>query len=208
MIELTGEKNGTRENEATIQGLKYDYLSDNDEITEKSKVEVVSITSQNAAYYRLLLTHNFTGGASGGSANYAVLIDGKLSGVFGFNNMLLSLGKDVEGEFGQWLTYSMCIPYKKYRTLRLNTMLAMAKCIYMRNLGDFEKAKAKVMFTTMISKYPESKQMRGLMKMYRKEDVGAEGFRLSYKCDLTDDTIEEVFQKWLSKEIQYLKSRG
>lgn len=207
VLALTGEKNGTRENEATIQGLKYDYLGESDEITENSKVEVVSISSQNAAYYRLLLTHNFTGGASGG-ANYAVLIDGKLSGVFGFNDMLLALGKDVDGEFGQWLTYSMCIPYKKLRTLRLNTMLAMSRGVYMRNLGDLERTKATVMFTTMICKYPESKQMRGLMKMYKKEGSGSEGYRLSYKCGLTDDTIEEVFRKWYRKEIQYLKSRG
>lgn len=207
VLELTGEKNGTRENEATIQGLKYDYISDDDEITENSKVEVVSISSQNAQYYRLLLTHNFTGGA-GASVNYGVLIDGKLSGVFGFTSMLLDLGKDVDGEFGQWLSYSMCIPYKKLRILRLNTMLAMSKGIYMRNLTDIGKSKATQMFTMMISKYPESKQMRGLMKMYKKEDVGAEGYRLSYKCGLTDDTIEEVFRKWYRKEIQYLKNRG
>lgn len=205
---LTGEKNGTRESEAKIQGLKYDYISEDYEITENSKVEVVLISVQNASYYKLLLTHNFTGGAVASNANYAVLIDGKLSGVFGFTGTLLDLGTAVEGEFGQWLSYSMCIPYKKMRILRLNTMLAMTKNIYMSKLSDVLRSKATMLFTTMISKYPESKQMRGLMKMYKREDIGANGYRLSYKSSLTDDSIEEVFKKWYQKEIQYLKNKA
>lgn len=207
-LSLVGGKNATRENEAVIKGLKYDYLGSEDEITENSKVEIVAISTQAANYYRLLLTHNFVGGSSTGGANYAVLIDGKLSGIFGYNSMLIDLGQSVNGEWGQWQSYSMCIPYKKLRTLRLNTMLACCKDVYMRNLSPRAREKATMLFTTMISKYPESKQHRGLMKLYEKESVGEKGWRLHYKAEVTDDSIEEVFKKWYQKEIQYLKTKA
>ena len=207
-LRLSGGKSATRENEATIKGLKYDYLGEGDEITENSKVEIVSISTQAANYYRLLYTHNFMGGASAGGANYAVLIDGKLAGVFGYNSMLIDFGQSVNGEWGQWLSYSMCIPYKKLRILRLSTMLQCCREIYMRNLSPRAREKATTLFTTMITKYPESKQHRGLMKLYEKESVGEKGWRLHYKAPVVDDSVDEVFKKWYQKEMQYLKTKA
>lgn len=62
--------------------------------------------------------------------------------------------------------------------------------------------------TVMITKYPESKEMRGLMKLVSKDYEPRTGYKLKYRCDLQDRTKGETLQEWLMKEERWKKQRA
>lgn len=204
-LKYLGKVCGTRKEEMEMVPLKYDLMTEEHEITWKSKIEVVRIESKNALYYRRLFTHNFAGSVSAGNA-YAVIIDGLLAGVFGYDSMLADLMKEaIPGRLGVWLSFSMCPSNEKYRLGRLNTMLAMSEAVFKNGLSSIVAEKTNLLLTTMITKHPENKQMRGLMTLYRKDKKGVQGYKLYYKTDIVNQTIRETFVKWLEKEKQYKK---
>lgn len=207
VVKIVEEKAGTRKDEQEMRPLKYPIMPDGYEIRFKSKIEVVRIESCNALYYRRLWTHNFSGSTSSGYA-HAIVIDGYLAGVFGYDTLLASLMKPaVDGELGVWLSFSMCSPNSRYRMGRLNTMIAKTAVVFKSCLPGITAEKCSLLLTTMITKYPENKQMRGLMELYRKDKAGVRGFKLYYKTRVEEKTITEVLKEWLKKEEQYTKSK-
>ena len=60
--------------------------------------------------------------------------------------------------------YCMTVPHKFYRLNRLGTMLAQNVEVIDSFCTDLEKAKIKAIKTVQMTKYPESKEMRGIMK--------------------------------------------
>lgn len=169
-------------------------------VTEKSVVEVMPIKAENATYYRRLWTHNFVGGASGSAM--AMLIDGYVAGVFGYDKFTMSLGsgKDLLFKFG------MTAPSEQ-RLNRLMYMLAVNKECVFQFLNDIQRESTAGVMTIMLTKYPESKEMRGLMKLVGKQPEGKNGFKLKYRCDIQDKTKQEVLREWLQKEARWKKAR-
>ena len=87
---LARGKKITRPSESKLEKLECSMLPRDYEITEKSKVELCQVERAEAQYYRQLWTHNFVG--SSAPINVAVLIDGKIAGVFGVDKSALTMG--------------------------------------------------------------------------------------------------------------------
>lgn len=189
-----------RKSGAKMSPLKKPILPSEYVVTEKSVVEVMPIKAENATYYRRLWTHNFVGGASGSSM--AMIIDGYVAGVFGYDKFTMSLGggNDLLFKFG------MTAPNKQ-RLNRLMYMLAVNKEIVFQFLNDVQKENTAGVMTIMLTKYPESKEMRGLMKMVDKKSEGKNGFKLKYRCDIKDRSKKETLKEWLQKEEKWKKAR-
>jgi len=196
----------TRPNEGKLSPLQCSILPRDCEISTKSKVQVTQIERQEAQYYRKLWTHNFVG--SSAPINMAVLLDGKLAGVFGIDKSALTMGAfGTQVSDAVFLMYGMTVPHKKYRLGRLLTMLAQNKPLILSLCSDLEKEKAKTLKTVQMTKYPEAKEMRGLMKLTKRIPDKKMGFRLTYESDLIDRTEKDTLKEWLWREERWQKQR-
>ena len=199
--ELAKGKEINRKSGAKMSPLKgHPILPKDYDITESCKIDVVPILPENATYYRTLWTHNFKGGASGSCIG--LFIDGYIAGVFGYDKMAVALGGKADIDF----RFGISAP----SVHRLNRILYKAACTK-RVLGfvldDIQKLSVTGVQTTMITKYPESKEMRGIMKL--KERVKDEqcGYKLRYRCDVTNMTLEEILREWVGKEKAWRLNR-
>ena len=196
----------TRPNEGKLEPLDCSILPRDYEITRKSKIQITQIERTAAQYYRKLWTHNFVG--SSAPINMAVLIDGKLAGVFGLDKSALTMGAfGTQVSDAVFLMYGMTVPHKTYRLGRLLQMLTQNKALIMNICTDLEKEKAKTLKTVQMTKYPESKEMRGLMELTKKVPDKKMGWRLTYESPLYDRTNEETLDEWLRREERWQKQR-
>lgn len=199
-VALAGGKQIDRKGGAKMAPLKYPILPSDYVVTKKSEVSVIPIKAENATYYRRLWTHNFVGGAS--SSAMAMIIDGYVAGIFGYDKFTMSIGdsKDLLFKFG------MTAPNAQ-RLNRLMYMLAVNREQVNYFLDDIGKETTCGVMTVMITKYPESKEMRGLMKLVKKDKDPTQGFKLQYRTDLKDRTTKETLREWLTKEEQWNRAR-
>mgnify|MGYP000178671680 FL=1 len=196
----------TRPNEGKLEPLDCSILPRDYEITRKSKIQITQIERTAAQYYRKLWTHNFVG--SSAPINMAVLVDGKLAGVFGLDKSALTMGAfGTQVSDAVFLMYGMTVPHKTYRLGRLLQMLTQNKALIMSICTDLEKEKAKTLKTVQMTKYPESKEMRGLMELTKKVPDKKMGWRLTYESPLYDRTNEETLDEWLRREERWQKQR-
>ena len=185
-----------RPSESKLAPIACSMLPRDYEITEKSKVQIISIKAAEAQYYRQLWTHNFVG--SSATFNRAVLIDGMVSGVFGISKMQAT---------SLFIWYVMKVPHTTYRLGRLLYMLTQNHCFTETLLDDLEREKVTKVRTAMLTKYPENKEVRGIMKLVNRQKDKNNGFKLTYEAELTDRTEQETLEEWLRRERQWQKSR-
>jgi hypothetical protein len=205
---ILGEKNATRKPEIEMVPLQYPIIPDDYEITAKSQVQVYEISNASSVYYRRLWTHNFSGSTSG-SHNYAVVVDGYLCGVFGYNEMMVSLfGESYAGKMGMWISYSICAPIRRYRIIRLNTLISLCRSVVENGQTEIIKARMGGIFTTMITRHPVSMIHRGIMKLVKREKAKPMGNKLVYYADVSEKSPQEVFQEWFKKELDYHKQKA
>lgn len=199
-IRLANGKEIERKAGAKMSPLKFQILPKDYRVTRKSKVSVIPIKAENATYYRRLWTHNFIGGASGSAM--AMIIDGYVAGIFGYDKLTISLGnsKDIVFKFG------MTAPSEQ-RLNRLMYMLAVNKEQVWQFLDDIGKETIEGVATVMLTKYPESKEMRGLMKLVDKQKDDKNGYKLKYRTDIQDRTREETLREWIEKEERWQSVR-
>lgn len=205
--ELSGGKKIARPNESKLSCLDCSMLPRDYEITEKTKVQLCQIERMEAQYYRQLWTHNFVG--SSAPVNIAVLIDGKIAGVFGVDKSALTMGAfGTRVSDALFLMYGMTVSHKKYRLGRLLTMLAQNKKFVYTVCNDLEKEKVGHLKTVQMTKYPEAKEMRGIMKLTKRIPDSKMGFRLTYESELEDRTEEQTLAEWLRREEKWQKERA
>ena len=94
------------------------------------------------------------------------------------------------------------------RLNRLLYMLAINKEQVWQYLDDIQKETIKGVATTMITRYPESKEMRGLMKLVNKKKDDKCGYKLQYRTDIKERNHKETLEEWLKKEEQWKKARN
>lgn len=204
---LAHGKKIARPGESKLTCLECSMLPRDYEITEKTKVQLCQIERAEAQYYRQLWTHNFVG--SSAPINIAVLIDGKIAGVFGVDKSALTMGAfGTQVSDALFLMYGMTVPHKKYRIGRLLTMLAQNKGFVFKICNDLEKEKVGHLKTVQMTKYPEAKEMRGIMKLTKKIPDQKMGFRLTYESELKDRTEKQTLQEWLRREEKWRKERA
>lgn len=187
-----------RPNESKLEPLDCSMLPRDYEITEKSKLQIVKVQGATAQYYRQLWTHNFVG--SQATFNFALLIDGLVAAVFGISKMAAD---------SVFVWYVMKVPHKTYRLGRLCYMLAQNKRFVDTLLDNIDREKVKKMRTAMLTKHPENKEVRGIMKMVNRQKDPQNGYKLTYEAELNDTRTEaDTLKEWLRREIQWQKNRA
>lgn len=190
-------------NDKELKPLPYPIIEKEYEFTEKSEIKVIPASAENCNYYRKLFTHNFTG--SGQESGFAVIIDDRVLGVFGYSKTFSTFFGDGSNEC-IFLLFGMAKAVDGFRVNRLLTMIAMCKDVVFSVCNDLERFSYKRIKTAMISKYPESKQMRGIMKLENKTyDKELNMYKLEYVGSLTQNTIQGAYDLWLKKEVDYKK---
>jgi len=206
-VALSKGKMIARPNEGKLSCLECSMLPRDYEITPKSKVQLCQVERAEAQYYRQLWTHNFVGSAA--PINIAVLIDGKIAGVFGVDKSALTMGAfGTQVSDALFLMYGMTVPHKQYRLGRLLTMLAQNKDFVYKICNDLEKEKVGHLKTVQMTKYPEAKEMRGVMKLTKRIPDTKMGFRLTYESELVKRTEKETLIDWLRREEKWKKERA
>lgn len=203
---LAEGKKIARPNEGKLNPLECAMLPRDYVITKKAKVQMVQIERAEAQYYRQLWTHNFVG--SSAPINVAVLIDGKIAGVLGVDKSALTMGAfGTQVSDAVFLMYGMTVPHNTYRLGRLLTMLAQNRKFIMGICTDLEREKAKTLKTVQMTKYPEAKEMRGLMNLTKRVEDKKMGFRLTYESELMDRTEKQTLTEWLWREERWQRQR-
>ena len=103
--------------------------------------------------------------------------------------------------------FGITVPHEKYRLNRLLTMIACNKETLQSVLTEYQYTRIHKVQTTQMTKYPESKEMRGLMKLEAKEK-GKLGYKLIYKSEIQERTKEETIKLWFNKEELWRKERA
>lgn len=86
-------------------------------------------------------------------------------------------------------------------------MLAQNKPLIMSICTDLEREKAKTLKTVQMTKYPEAKEMRGLMELTKKVPDKKMGFRLTYESPLKDRNAKQALNEWLGGEERWRRQR-
>ena len=134
---LAEGKKIARPSESKLNPLECSMLPREYVITKKSRVQTIQIERAEAQYYRQLWTHNFVG--SSAPINIAVLIDGKIAGVFGLDKSALTMGAfGTQVSDAVFLMYGMTVPHETYRLGRLLTMLAQNRALVHGLCNDLE----------------------------------------------------------------------
>lgn len=194
--DLAHGKKIKRPSESKLEPLECSMLPRDYEITEKSRLQILSIKVAQAQYYRVLWTHNFVG--SSATFNRALLIDGYVAAVFGISKM------QSESLF---VWYVMKVPHKKYRLGRLCYMLAQNREFADTLLDELEREKCTKIRTAMLTKYPENKEVRGIMKLVNRVQDKQNGYKLTYEAKLKERTEQQTLEEWLRREEQWQKNR-
>ena len=82
-----------------------------------------------------------------------------------------------------------------YRLGRLLYMLAQNHCFTETLLDDLEREKVTKVRTAMLTKYPENKEVRGIMKLVNRQKDKNNGFKLTYEAELAYRTEQETLEE-------------
>ncbi len=198
----------TRPNEGKLEPLDCSILPRDYEITKSCNVWIQQIKRPEAEYYRKLWTHNFTGTASTSIANFGLFIDGMIAGVMGIDKSGLTMGA-----FGKhttdavFLQYGMSAPHMRFRIGRMLVMYAQTHETLSMICTELELKKARCLKTVQMTKYAESKENRGLMRLTNRVPNKESGYRLTYECDLINRSSKETFLEWYRREERWQKQR-
>jgi hypothetical protein len=188
-----------------LYGTRFKLFTDDDEITEDSELQAKKVDKPTGDYYRDLFIHRLEGGQA--ETYMALFLDGKLFGIAGLNPygiLETSLRASKDRPTGL-LTFCFTVESKKYK--RLQKLALMSVCSswlweicygtqsWFQALGAPERIE-----TTMLTRYPEVKTSRGIMKLLRREDADPpHKYKLLYGADIEDRTQAETLNEFLGK---------
>ena len=185
---------------------QYRLLPDAHPITEATQVQIVEIPAAEANYYRLLWTHSFVGSQC--IINLALLLDGYLTGVFGYDPTYVSSA----GAFGRdssavAIVYGMTVPQRRFRFNRLLSRLAMARQTLSLVLSNVALLRCDHLVTAQLTKHPESKEYRGIMKLRTRKPDPHHGYRLIYAGPILEQDWPALLHIWLEDERRWQQKR-
>lgn len=174
------------------------------EITADSTCGVLPISTSQATHLKELWVHRIKPGSA--ALDVALIVDGHLAAVAGY---------DVRNQpTSPWayhllLLYTFAAPHP----MRLLRLLVAMCC--QRSTLDILRGPAAALWvdschsvlTVMLSKHPEVKTQRGLMKLEERRPDKDHGYRLYYSAPIETRTPAEVFDSWYRKEVEWQKSR-
>jgi hypothetical protein len=181
-----------------------------DELAEKPEIDVVPVSAPQARYYKQLWMHRGIGWADG-SANFAVLVDGKIAGVGGYSADTV-LNSYAESSLDTiLLRFATGAPHIEHRLTRFVAKLALQRstietALFQSPSGPIALACANRVITAEFTRHPEQKNQRGLMKLRRRERKEGR-YHLIYEAPIEELTPVEVLAFWRRKEKQWRQSR-
>ena len=189
-----------------LKSLNAELLPTDYQVTEKSTIRVIPIESHVAQYYRKLWTHGFVG--SKAAQNFMILIDDKITAVFGLDKSALTMGAyGGQIEDTVFIMYTMAVQHKFHRLNRLNVRITKNKEFIETICNDLERQRVRGIKTVQMTKHPESQGMRGLMTKTNTVKDPRHGYKLTYSSELEDMTPQEALMDWLKAERQYAKAK-
>ena len=187
-----------RPSDRALEQLPCAIMSTDHEITEASDLKIIKVKAANTQYYRKIWTHNFVG--SSATFNFAVLIDKMVAGVFGISK--------VQAD-SLFIWYVMKVPHQQYRLGRLLYMLAQNRHFCETIVNDFDKERLVSVRTAMLTKHPENKEVRGIMKLVDRKKDKTNGYKLTYEAPVIDGRTEaETLKEWLRREKEWQTKRN
>ena len=179
-------------------------LSEEQEITEDSRVEIVDVPAAVGLYYRDLFAHRL--GTTKADAYCVALLDDHVFAAFGLGFFKF---KGVGATSRGWVhtLFTVALTSRRYRLARLQIAMALSSTMRDRLIargGLFALSPPKGMRTAVLSYFRESKPYRGLMRRVdRREHPDAPGLNMiTYEAEWTDGDLQEVFRRWLEAERQ------
>lgn len=181
---------------------KAPMFSDDDEITEASKITFVLVPAKVALYYRDIWAHKL--GNTGGKIYYLMLVDNKVFATMAISpDDLYKLRKDYIFE-----NYGFSVSLNKYpRANRLLMLAITSKHFYkiMRNTATWYNRywEAKGIQTACLAKYRHVKLNSGILKVEKREKKPNGMYKIMYCADFRDDTFSDVVKRFLAEEKEY-----
>jgi hypothetical protein len=185
--------------------------------TDTSTLKVVELEAKFSGYYRRLWMHNVR--PVGGQYHYGVVVDGYMVAVGGFEtgNMGYRAGSNGPPADGPSLVYSLAPSTERYRYQRLAEMVGCQGWLIERIIDPFIRARSQFVYSTMLTKHPESKLYRGLknwtLQGRFKNDTSnpwskGRTYRLVYRSPVMDQSTEDILALWLKLERNRQKERA
>lgn len=76
-------------------------------------------------------------------------------------------------------------------------------------LDNIEQEKVTKMRTAMLTRYPENKEVRGIMKLVNRATDKQNGYKLTYETELVKGrTEQQTLIEWLRREKQWQTNRA
>lgn len=169
-------------------------------LTDKSSVAVVPLNGRHVRYYKDLWLHRIS--PKDATWDFGVLIDGYLAGIAGLDAAMM----DYRGQ-GQWddaltLFYAVGAPGRRERLTRLVITMGLLRETVDSIVPPWQACRARQVMTVNMTKYPEAKQNRGLLKLVTRQADKEHGYKLIYAADLRDQTAQEAFTQWMTREAK------
>lgn len=160
-----------------------------EDVSEDSTIEVVCLSGSQMRHYKKLLTKRFV--PSKNVNGYAILIDGKLAGVFGYMDVGILLG----GSKYAMQAFALSVP--GHKLARLNTMVAMQREQLERHYDSLTMSQLKGVRMNVITDKKVSMNARGIMDLVD-EKVDSSGRRmLVYQGEIGELSLEEVKREFI-----------
>jgi hypothetical protein len=198
---LAGRKPSAKAAPANFRVLPHDHV-----ITAESSIGVVKLEPSQGLYYRLLWTHRFMPGA-GAERDYAVIVDGYLTAIFGFNTAWLRAGRwgDLSEDNIILAHYGMGVPGHPRRLMRLVNRLMICRDTIERCVDHLLVNQITRVRTAQFTRHPESKDKRGMYELTKRTVLPHNGgFSLIYEADVIHESVEDAFAWWLRDEQRYM----
>jgi hypothetical protein len=189
-----------------VKPLPYPVIAPEYDITESSKVEFAVIGQKEAGWYRDLWMHKLD--FRGAGAYVAIIVDGFLAGLAGYDPspILRPYSADSKWAGCLLLTFAVGAPHKT-RLTRLITMASLQEDVIKSSLNAQLYALVQAVITVELTKHPEAKGLRGIMKLRDRRKDPKYGNRLIYWTEIDTRPMPLVVQSFVQKEQQWLKSR-
>lgn len=175
-------------------------------LASDSQLRAVSLSREVGDYYRDLFIHRLPG--SFAEQYVGLLLDGYLFGVVGFQaKNYRSGGGWKQGNLFRdsiGMVFAFTVSHQVYKRLhKLTLMCAVSQWLHDVTYGAYPwyvlRGPPKRIQTVMLTKHPENKTARGVLKMAHRERQGDGSYKLSYFGEILTRTEEETLQEWLKK---------
>jgi hypothetical protein len=173
----------------------YKLISEADEITEKSKIEILPCQSKIANHFRLMWVKKARMKDNGKS--YLLMVDGKLVGV-----MQLGTGQTFGNEWCL-INSDPATPTSRYQ--RLGKLLLRIICTkeFLNRVNDDLLWEHTGFTTKVYTNEPVSMKYRGVMKLHERNELkpgAANRFELTYRSDKLPVTMKDGLLQWLKQD--------